>query len=254
MADKKSFLMYTSYQEQLALLSDEECGRLMRAVMAYADNHTILPLGGATAMAFAFIRAQMDRDEEAYEERCVKNRENGMRGGRPKKDTSNKTERLQEKPNKTERFLEKPKKPDNDNEDDNDDEDDIITPPTPSKGARAKKADAFAEFAGDDTELAAALAGYEEMRKLIKKTMTDRAKQNLLAKLRRLAADRDGQIALIDNATAHNWLSVYKSDDQHGPLAPPGKQSGGYKPVAGEQYIQQDYTPDQLDSVIRKLE
>lgn len=157
MADKKSFLMYTSYQEQLALLSDEECGRLMRAVMAYADDHTILPLDGATAMAFAFIRAQMDRDEEAYEERCAKNRENGMRGGRPKKgnseseeterlsDGAEKTERLQEKPNKTERFLEKPKKPDNDNDDDNDDEDDIITPPTPSKGER-RQSIPFAEI------------------------------------------------------------------------------------------------------------
>ena len=235
MADKKSFLMYTSYQEQLALLSDEECGRLMRALIAYADDHTILPLDGATAMAFAFIRAQMDRDEEAYEERCAKNRENGMRGGRPKKGNSEseETERLQEKPNKTERFLEKPKKPDNDNdddnddddEDDNDDEDDIITPPTPSKGGKAKKVDPFVEFAGGDAEMAEALSGFEEMRKKMRKPMTDRAKTLLLAKLEKLSPDRAGQIALLDEATAKNWLSVYDGSDYNRVShAPPGSK------------------------------
>ena len=47
------------------------------------------------------IKAQIDRDEAAYQERCEKNRANGAKGGRPKN---------QSVITKTEWFSEKPKK------------------------------------------------------------------------------------------------------------------------------------------------
>ena len=112
-----------------------------------------------------------------------------------------------------------------DNLDDNDDEDDIITPPTPSKGGKAKKVDPFVEFAGGDAEMAEALSGFEEMRKKMRKPMTDRAKTLLLAKLEKLSPDRAGQIALLDEATAKNWLSVYDGSDYNRVShAPPGSK------------------------------
>ena len=100
-----------------------------------------------------------------------------------------------------------------------------ITPPTPSKGGKAKKVDPFVEFAGDDTEMAEALSGFEEMRKKMRKPMTDRAKMLLLAKLEKLSPDRAGQIALLDEATAKNWLSVYDGSDYNRVShAPPGSK------------------------------
>jgi len=101
---KKSFLLYHDYFESLSGLDDSQLGALMRAVFEY-ERQGITPssLSPICAMAFSFIKSNLDRDRAHYEERCQQNALNGKKGGRPKK-----TE-------KTERFSEKPKKPDNDN-------------------------------------------------------------------------------------------------------------------------------------------
>lgn len=68
--------LYYSYREQLEILPDDERGRLIIALLDYAENGTIPTLEGASNMAFAFIKAQIDRDTEKYNERCQKNRDN----------------------------------------------------------------------------------------------------------------------------------------------------------------------------------
>ena len=120
---KKAFLIYCDYKQHLELLSAEECGLLFIALLDYAETRKPPKLHGAAAMAFSFIKAQMDRDEAKYEERCSVNRENGAKGGRPRKSA-------EEKPNKsekTERFFEKAKKPDTDNDTDREKDTDIET-------------------------------------------------------------------------------------------------------------------------------
>lgn len=116
--DKNSFLIYTDYEEQFNLLTDEQLGQLIRAIMQYEKTGEILKLDGMLKMAFSFIKTQLDRDREKYEEKCAKNRENAKRGGRPKKQMDNK------KPNGFKGNQTDAKKPDNDNEDDNEDDDD----------------------------------------------------------------------------------------------------------------------------------
>lgn len=68
--------LYYSYREQLEILPDDERGRLVIALLDYAENGTIPALQGASEMAFAFIKSQIDRDAEKYDDRCKKNREN----------------------------------------------------------------------------------------------------------------------------------------------------------------------------------
>ena len=116
--DKNSFLIYIDYEEQFSLLTDEQLGQLIRAIMKYEKTSEIPKLDGMFKMAFSFIKTQLDRDREKYEEKCAKNRENAKRGGRPKKQTDNK------KPNGFEENQMDAKKPDNDDEDDNDNEED----------------------------------------------------------------------------------------------------------------------------------
>lgn len=116
--DKNSFLIYIDYEEQFSLLTDEQLGQLIRAIMKYEKTSEIPKLDGMLKMAFSFIKTQLDRDREKYEEKCAKNRENAKRGGRPKKQTDNK------KPNGFEENQMDAKKPDNDDEDDNDNEED----------------------------------------------------------------------------------------------------------------------------------
>ena len=71
-----------------------------------------------------------------------------------------------------------------------------------------KKADAFSELAGDDTELLDTLKDFEKMRKSLKKPMTDRAKRMLVNKLQ-----KDFQpsiwVAVLEQSIKNCWLDVY---------------------------------------------
>ena len=81
---KDSFILYTSYMTQLELLTMEQRGALLTAIMAYASGADLPEMDGAAAMAFAFIKADMDRNAERYDKVIEARREAGKHGGRPK--------------------------------------------------------------------------------------------------------------------------------------------------------------------------
>ena len=85
------------------------------AMIDYSEFGKHSELDDITNMAFSFISMQMDRDSEAYKDKCNINRENGKKGGRPKKEEkpdglekNQKNPSVSEKPNG---FLENPKNP-----------------------------------------------------------------------------------------------------------------------------------------------
>lgn len=127
---KNSFIFHNDYQTQLMLMSDEDAGALIKALVQYSCTRERPKLGGVVEMAFSFMAAQMDRESAAYIARCGKNSENGAKGGRPKKQTvsedSEKNQTVFEKTQKSEWFLEKPKKADKDKEEDNDKDKDSV--------------------------------------------------------------------------------------------------------------------------------
>lgn len=90
--EKKSFMLYYDYREQLALLTDEERGRLLMAILDYGETGAEPELDGATRMAFSFIRAQMDRDAEKWEQtrqaRARAGQQGGLRSGQTRKAAS----------------------------------------------------------------------------------------------------------------------------------------------------------------------
>ena len=96
MARKESTIVYDKHVEICAeFLTDEQFGKLMFALIKgtepdFGDDKML-------AMAFAFIALQKDMDDKKYEEKCKKNRENGKKGGRPKK--------VEEKPKKPNGFF-----------------------------------------------------------------------------------------------------------------------------------------------------
>jgi len=73
---------------------------------------------------------------------------------------------------------------------------------------KEKKADAFSEFAGDDDDLLEALKDFEQMRKGIKKPMTDRAKKLLVNKLQREFSP-NLWIDVLEQSIKNCWLDVY---------------------------------------------
>lgn len=70
---------YNDYLDSFGLLSDEEFGRLIRAGIRYNAMGELTELEGSLGVAFAVMRAQIDRDRKRYDKRCEKNRENALR-------------------------------------------------------------------------------------------------------------------------------------------------------------------------------
>ena len=66
------------------LLSDAEAGRLFKAILhGIAGVEDELP--GQEKLVYAMLKAQFERDAEAYDRFSDRQRENGKKGGRPKK-------------------------------------------------------------------------------------------------------------------------------------------------------------------------
>ena len=79
------FQVYFSYEEPLKSLTYEQIGKIFMAMFQYEKTKEKPELDQVSDMAFYFIRSQMDRDRQTYEEKCERSRQNGMKGGRPRK-------------------------------------------------------------------------------------------------------------------------------------------------------------------------
>ena len=115
MTDKKSFILYQDYEDQLNLLSDQDAGILFKALFRYNKGLDV-SLNGEIRMAFAFIKATLDRDKKKYDARIERSRINGLKGGRPNNNAT--TSDTQNNPvgfSETQNNLTEPRKPDSDN-------------------------------------------------------------------------------------------------------------------------------------------
>lgn len=94
MSEKNSFILYADYWQHLQLLSMEERGELITAIFHYIESGVLPDFPGGLMMAFSFIRAQIDRDQEKWEEVKHARSEAGKLGGAP---TGNQNARKQPK-------------------------------------------------------------------------------------------------------------------------------------------------------------
>ena len=82
---KKSFLVYFDWEAPIQELSNEELGELFRAMFNYAKHGELIDFEHRSLkLVFGFIKSAIDRDKDAYEERCRKNAENASKGGKKK--------------------------------------------------------------------------------------------------------------------------------------------------------------------------
>lgn len=93
-------------------LDDGERGRLFTALLQYARTGEVPALQGNERFLFPVLRGQLDREAAAYVQQCQVNRENGKRGGRPRKNQPvlSETEKSQEKDKEKDKDQEKEKK------------------------------------------------------------------------------------------------------------------------------------------------
>ena len=112
MTEKKtSFVLPTDLLDDLEDFSDDEVGKIFRAILIYT-NEAEEPEFDDRAMKVVFrhIKKYIDSANENYDKKVQANRVNGAKGGRPKKDAEEnpknptvieKTERFSEKPGKS---------------------------------------------------------------------------------------------------------------------------------------------------------
>ncbi len=123
---REYFIAYHDYLESMSELSDAECGRLFRAALEYSSEKKAIELRGNERFLFGFIKAQIDRDNKKYAEKCDQNRNNGRLGGRPKTESDGKpngSENNQTVSEKSERFFKNLKEDKDKEEDKNKDKD-----------------------------------------------------------------------------------------------------------------------------------
>jgi hypothetical protein len=74
---REYFHCYHSMLRGTRNLSEAECGRLFRALLAYSAGDELINLQGREAAVFDVYAEQIDREKAAYEEKCNKLRQNG---------------------------------------------------------------------------------------------------------------------------------------------------------------------------------
>lgn len=80
-----SFVLYADALSVLDVLTDEQSGRLFKAIRDYVRGEQVDDVETAVKIAFIPIKNHLDRDRAKYAEKCRRNAENGKLGGRPKK-------------------------------------------------------------------------------------------------------------------------------------------------------------------------
>ena len=86
-------MLYVDTLRQYKRLSDTEFGRAIRAVLQFLEDGTEVNLPGKECIMYNVLREQTERDRKSYEKKMAAQRENGSKGGRPRKNTE-----TQEKP------------------------------------------------------------------------------------------------------------------------------------------------------------
>lgn len=76
--------VFPDASDTVDLLSDAEAGRLFKSLLHYINGQND-ELPGKEMLVYSMLKKQFDRDVASYEEYLEAQRENGKKGGRPKK-------------------------------------------------------------------------------------------------------------------------------------------------------------------------
>ena len=76
----KSFVMYISNKGQFDMLTDEQAGKLIKALFAYADTGEVIDTNdGMLKMAFSFLSVEIERNFDKYKKTCERRAENAKK-------------------------------------------------------------------------------------------------------------------------------------------------------------------------------
>ena len=79
---KNNFILYTDYFEQIQMLTIEQRGVLLTALMCYQLGDDLPEMDSLTMMCYSFISSDVRRNNRKYEEIAEKRRAAGSKGGK----------------------------------------------------------------------------------------------------------------------------------------------------------------------------
>lgn len=143
--DRKSFILHRDSLNVLDELDNNQAGLLFKAIKAYQNNDDI-ELDSITKIVMSPFKSQFERDEQKYNKIVERNKNNGLKGGRPK------TQDNQKEPSGLNGLKKEPKKADSGSKSDSDSDSDkeLIVD---DKSTTAKKVSKF-RFSDDDLRCA----------------------------------------------------------------------------------------------------
>lgn len=82
--DKRSFILYSDIHFTVLKLKDEQAGKLFKHILSYVNDENPIIDDVLIEIAFEPIKQALKRDLKRYEAICLRNKDNGSKGGRPK--------------------------------------------------------------------------------------------------------------------------------------------------------------------------
>lgn len=176
---RSSFLLYIDKKEIVENLTDEQAGKVFKAIYKYVDEKEEIELDPVSKIVFVMFKQLLDKDENRYLSIVERNRINGSRGGRPKKE---------ENPKNPVGSSGNPKKPKKANTNTNTNNNNNI-----EYYSNKKLNDLFLDFL--------------EVRKKLKAVNSERAISSLLKTLSEY--DDETKYKMIDQSITNSWKGVF---------------------------------------------
>ena len=218
MKDSKNFTLFADQRNVLSLLTDEQAGKLLRALYAYNDGEDPDITDQTVKIVFVTIKSRIDsvwqKSETLRKNRLGKTKQNKQE---QTKTNDNKTEQNETNDNGNNKILQRKEK-----ERTKERVKEILNPPlspngdiSPTGETAAKKETLEHVLAEQPTELIPALVEFINHRKQIKKPLSAHALRLNIATLKRLAPDDiERQKYLAEYAIMKGWQGFYLPDEE----------------------------------------
>ena len=179
----KYLKVFVDFADKIELLGDAERGRLFKAMLEYASSGAEPDLRGNERFIWPTAKSEIDRQAESYKSICETNKRIATERYGTLRTVTERNEACQDK--------------------DKDKDKDKCFPSYEEKHKGASALDV-------------ALNDFAEMRKKMRKPLTDRALALTLSELEKLApGDDEKKIAILNQSIQRGWQGVFPLKDEH---------------------------------------
>ena len=183
----KYLKVFVDFADKIEILGDAERGRLFTAMLKYASSGAEPDLRGNERFIWPTAKSEIDRQAESYKSICETNKRIATERYGTLRTVTERNEACQDK--------------------DKDKDKDKCFPSYEEKHKGASALDA-------------ALNDFAEMRKKMRKPLTDRALALTLSELEKLApGDDEKKVAILNQSIQRGWQGVFPLKDEHKPTS-----------------------------------